>query len=168
MAQNQIGELNVTKMPSALPPYSRDVDGVGPWHPAHSDGLRPQVGLTWPVAPRGRPRQRPLPDMRPVSAQEMRAALADEPDLLLVSEDAANGSRRGWARHRPRHPSRCEGGPERPLGALPPRHGAPSLACEHIVTMKDPLFAPIRFEWDLENRRARIEASTVTCFRIRQ
>ena len=26
MAQNHIGELNVTKMPSALPPYSRDVD----------------------------------------------------------------------------------------------------------------------------------------------
>ena len=48
------------------------------------------------------------------------------------------------------------------------RHGAPSLACEHIVTMKDPLFAPIRFAWDLENRRARIEASMVTCFRTRQ
>ena len=26
-----------------------------------------------------------------------------------------------------------------------------------IETIKDPLFAPIRFEWDLENRRARIE-----------
>jgi SRSO17 transposase len=31
----------------------------------------PQVGLTWPVASRGRPRQRPVPDMRPVSAQQM-------------------------------------------------------------------------------------------------
>lgn len=33
----------------------------------------PEVGLTWPVASRGRPRQRPVPDMRPVSAQEMLA-----------------------------------------------------------------------------------------------
>ena len=32
------------------------------------------VTLTWPVAPRGRPRQRPVPDMRPVAAHEMLAA----------------------------------------------------------------------------------------------
>jgi SRSO17 transposase len=30
-----------------------------------------EVGLTWPVAPRGRPRQRPVPDIRPVAAHEM-------------------------------------------------------------------------------------------------
>ena len=30
-----------------------------------------EVGLTWPVAPRGRPRQRPAPDIRPVAAHEM-------------------------------------------------------------------------------------------------
>src|SRR5215207_9771048 len=28
-----------------------------------------EVGPTWPVAPRGRPRQRPVPDIRPVAAQ---------------------------------------------------------------------------------------------------
>src|SRR5215204_1634264 len=33
----------------------------------------PEVALTWPVAPRGRPRQRPVPDMRPVAAHEMLA-----------------------------------------------------------------------------------------------
>ena len=33
----------------------------------------PDVALTWPVAPRGRPRQRPVPDMRPVAAHEMLA-----------------------------------------------------------------------------------------------
>src|SRR5829696_6306328 len=31
------------------------------------------VVLTWPVASRGRPRQRPVPDIRPVAAQEMLA-----------------------------------------------------------------------------------------------
>ena len=31
----------------------------------------PDVGLTWPVAPRGRPRQRPVPDIRPLSAQDL-------------------------------------------------------------------------------------------------
>jgi SRSO17 transposase len=30
-----------------------------------------EVGLTWPVAPRGHPRQRPVPDIRPVAAHEM-------------------------------------------------------------------------------------------------
>ena len=30
-----------------------------------------EVGLTWPVAPRGRPRQRPVPDIRPIAAHEM-------------------------------------------------------------------------------------------------
>jgi hypothetical protein len=82
--------------------------------------------LRWSTAP-GRAhlaggaagRQRPVPDMRPVSAQEMRAALADEPDLLLVrkmlrTDPGAGGRAIGHA-----HPSRCEGGPERPLGALP-------------------------------------------------
>ena len=29
----------------------------------------PEVVLTWPVAPRGRPRQRPVPDIRPLAAQ---------------------------------------------------------------------------------------------------
>jgi SRSO17 transposase len=33
----------------------------------------PEVGLTWPVAPRGRPRQRPVPDIRPLAAQDMLA-----------------------------------------------------------------------------------------------
>jgi SRSO17 transposase len=33
----------------------------------------PDVVLTWPVAPRGRPRQRPVPDLRPAAAQEMLA-----------------------------------------------------------------------------------------------
>jgi len=33
----------------------------------------PEVGLTWPVAPRGRPRQRPVPDLRPLAAQDMLA-----------------------------------------------------------------------------------------------
>ncbi len=31
------------------------------------------VVLTWPVAPRGRPRQRPVPDIRPLAAQDMLA-----------------------------------------------------------------------------------------------
>ena len=31
----------------------------------------PEVVLTWPVAPRGRPRQRPVPDIRPLAAQDM-------------------------------------------------------------------------------------------------
>jgi len=31
----------------------------------------PDVVLTWPVAPRGRPRQRPIPDIRPVAAHDM-------------------------------------------------------------------------------------------------
>src|SRR3954452_2678227 len=30
-----------------------------------------EVGPTWPVAPRGRPRQRPVPDIRTVPAYEM-------------------------------------------------------------------------------------------------
>src|SRR4051812_45870290 len=30
----------------------------------------PDVVLTWPVAPRGRPRQRPLPNVRPLAAQD--------------------------------------------------------------------------------------------------
>ena len=33
----------------------------------------PDVTLTWPVAARGRPRQRPVPDIRPVAAQDMLA-----------------------------------------------------------------------------------------------
>jgi SRSO17 transposase len=33
----------------------------------------PDVALTWPVAPRGRPRQRPVPNLRPVAAHEMLA-----------------------------------------------------------------------------------------------
>ena len=33
----------------------------------------PDVALTWPVAPRGRPRQRPVPDTRPVAAHDMLA-----------------------------------------------------------------------------------------------
>ena len=33
----------------------------------------PDVVLTWPVAPRGRPRQRPVPDIRSVAAQDMLA-----------------------------------------------------------------------------------------------
>lgn len=33
----------------------------------------PKVVLTWPVVPRGRPRQRPVPDIRPVAAQDMLA-----------------------------------------------------------------------------------------------
>ena len=33
----------------------------------------PDVVLTWPVAPRGRPRQRAVPDVRPVAAQDMLA-----------------------------------------------------------------------------------------------
>ncbi len=33
----------------------------------------PDVVLTWPVAPRGRPRQRPVPDIRPLAAQDMLA-----------------------------------------------------------------------------------------------
>src|SRR5918993_3549524 len=33
----------------------------------------PDVVLTWPVAPRGRPRQRPVPDLRPAAAQDMLA-----------------------------------------------------------------------------------------------
>ncbi len=28
-----------------------------------------------------------------------------------------------------------------------------------VETIKDPLFAPITFEWDLENRRARVEVA---------
>jgi DDE superfamily endonuclease len=31
----------------------------------------PEVELTWPVAPRGSPRQRPVPDIRPLAAQDM-------------------------------------------------------------------------------------------------
>src|SRR3954471_1008035 len=31
----------------------------------------PEVVLTWPVAPRGRPRQRPVPDVRPLAAQDI-------------------------------------------------------------------------------------------------
>jgi SRSO17 transposase len=31
----------------------------------------PDVVLTWPVVPRGRPRQRPVPNIRPVAAQDM-------------------------------------------------------------------------------------------------
>jgi SRSO17 transposase len=31
----------------------------------------PDVVLTWPVAPRGRPRERPVPDVRPLGAQDM-------------------------------------------------------------------------------------------------
>jgi SRSO17 transposase len=31
----------------------------------------PEVVLTWPVAPRGRPRQRPVPDIRPLAAHDM-------------------------------------------------------------------------------------------------
>jgi SRSO17 transposase len=33
----------------------------------------PDVTLTWPVASRGRPRQRPVPDLRPVAAHDMLA-----------------------------------------------------------------------------------------------
>jgi SRSO17 transposase len=33
----------------------------------------PDVALTWPVAPRGRARQRPVPDLRPVAAHKMLA-----------------------------------------------------------------------------------------------
>ncbi len=33
----------------------------------------PDVVLTWPVAPRGRPRQRPVPDIRPLAASDMLA-----------------------------------------------------------------------------------------------
>jgi SRSO17 transposase len=33
----------------------------------------PDLVLTWPVAPRGRARQRPVPDIRPVAAQDMLA-----------------------------------------------------------------------------------------------
>ena len=31
----------------------------------------PEVVLTWPIAPRGRPRQRPVPDVRPLAAHDM-------------------------------------------------------------------------------------------------
>ena len=109
-------------MPSAPPPYSRDVDGVGPWHP----GLRPQVGLTWPVGPG---RQRPVPDMRPVWQRcERRSPMSQ------TSSSFGRCCERIPAGLGAPSATRTRAAAKEALSALVALP-TPSLACEHIVTM---------------------------------